>query len=142
MQQRRRRAAVGSLAAAGLMLGALTGLAAGCGGSGEPAAVTVTQRHSSGASTITIKVTASEWKFRLSRSSVPVGTTVIFKVTNKGKISHDFKINSKKTPLMLPGLMKTIKVKFSKQGRLTFLCTIAGHAILGMTGKFGVGVRA
>src|SRR5579884_4002387 len=32
---------------------------------------------------VTINVTAKEWSFHLSKTSVPVGTTVTFKVTNK-----------------------------------------------------------
>jgi len=97
--------------------------------------------RSSASSTVTINVTASEWKFKLSKSTVPVGSTVVFKVTNKGKIAHDFKINGKKTPLIAPGKTKTIKVVFKKKGTLTFICTVTGHAKLGMTGRFGVGVK-
>ncbi|MFL6016655.1 MAG: cupredoxin domain-containing protein [Gaiellaceae bacterium] len=96
--------------------------------------------RSSASATVTVKVTATDFKFKLSRSSVPVGTTVIFKVTNKGKIGHDFKINGKKTPLINPGQTKSVKVVFKKKGKLVFLCTVPGHARLGMTGKFGVGV--
>ena len=92
--------------------------------------------------TITINVTAKEWSFKLSRATVPVGTTVIFKVTNKGKIGHDFKINGKKTPLIAPGHTKSIKVVFKKKGKLSFLCTVSGHARLGMKGTFAVGVKA
>ena len=50
-----------------------------------------------------INVTASEFKFVLSKKTVPAGTTVIFTVTNKGKIPHDFKINGKKTPTLEAG---------------------------------------
>ena len=63
-------------------------------------------------------------------------------MTNKGKIAHDFKINGKKTQLIKPGATKTVKVMFTKKGRLTYICTITGHAKLGMTGKFDVGVAA
>jgi uncharacterized cupredoxin-like copper-binding protein len=96
--------------------------------------------RSSATKTVTINVTASEWKFKLSKGTVPVGTTVIFKVTNRGKTDHDFKINGKKTPLIAPGKSKSIKVVFKKKGTLTYICTVSGHAKLGMTGKFGVGV--
>ena len=94
-----------------------------------------------GASRVTINVVAREWSFKLSRASVPAGTTVIFKVTNKGKIAHDFKINGKKTPLIQPGKTKSITVVFNKKGRLSFLCTVSGHARLGMKGTFSVGVK-
>ena len=66
------------------------------------------------------------------------GTTVIFKVTNRGKIGHDFKINGKKTRLLQPGQTQTIKVVFRRKGRLTYLCTVPGHATLGMKGSFKV----
>jgi len=90
---------------------------------------------------ITITVVAREWSFKLSRSSVPVGSTVIFKVTNKGKIGHDFKINGKKTPLIAPGKTKSITVVFKKKGKIAYLCTVTGHAKLGMKGTFAVGVK-
>ena len=115
-------------------------LLVGVVGAGAAFAIPAIGARSTTASTITIKVTASEWKFKLSRSSVPVGTTVIFKVTNKGKIPHDFKINGKKTQLIKPGATKQVKVKFTKKGRLVYICTVTGHAKLGMTGKLSVGV--
>ncbi|MES1246323.1 MAG: cupredoxin domain-containing protein [Actinomycetota bacterium] len=92
------------------------------------------------ASKVTINVTASEWKFKLSKTSVPVGTTVVFKVTNKGKIGHNFVIAGKKTKLLNPGQTQSITVKFAKKGKFTYLCSVTGHAKLGMQGVFGVGV--
>jgi uncharacterized cupredoxin-like copper-binding protein len=117
-------------------------LVVGVIGAGAAFAIPAIGARSTAAKTVTIKVTASEWKFKLSKASVPVGTTVIFQVTNKGKIAHDFKINGKKTPLIAPGKTKSIKVVFKKKGRLTFICTVTGHAKLGMTGKFAVGLAA
>src|SRR5206468_8832073 len=49
---------------------------------------TTTTHHASKA---TINVTENEWSIKLSKRSIPVGTTVAFKVTNKGKIGHDFR---------------------------------------------------
>jgi plastocyanin len=115
-------------------------LLVGVVGAGAAFAIPAIGARSTSAKTITINVTASEWKFKLSKSSVPVGTTVIFKVTNKGKIAHDFKINGKKTQLIKPGATKTVKVVFKKKGRLVFICTVTGHAKLGMQGKFSIGV--
>jgi uncharacterized cupredoxin-like copper-binding protein len=94
------------------------------------------------ASTVTIKVTAKEWSFALSKRTVPVGTTVLFKVTNKGKIGHNFRIAGKKTPILNPGKSATLKVKFAKKGKIAFDCSVPGHARLGMKGTFGVGVTA
>ncbi|HET7449703.1 MAG TPA: cupredoxin domain-containing protein [Gaiellaceae bacterium] len=90
--------------------------------------------------TIKINVKASEFKFVLSRRSVPAGSTVIFTVTNAGKISHDFKIAGKKTPTLNPGTKATLKIVFKKKGKYPYLCTLLGHASAGMKGTFGVGV--
>ena len=117
-------------------------LIVGVVGAGAAFAIPAIGAHSTAAGTVTIKVTATDFKFKLSRASVPTGTTVIFKVTNKGKIPHDFKINGKKTQLIKPGATKSIKVVFSKRGRFTYICTITGHAKLGMTGKLAVGTTA
>jgi uncharacterized cupredoxin-like copper-binding protein len=92
--------------------------------------------------TVKIKVTAKEWSFTLSKRTVPVGSTVAFKVTNKGKIGHNFVIAGKKTKLLAPGTSQTITVKFAKKGKFKYLCSVTGHARLGMQGTFGVGVTA
>jgi uncharacterized cupredoxin-like copper-binding protein len=89
---------------------------------------------------IRIKVVATEFKFAFSRRSVPAGSTVIFSVVNKGKISHDLKVGGKKTPTLNPGQSATLTVKFAKKGRYAYLCTVLGHAKLGMKGSFAVGV--
>jgi nitrite reductase (NO-forming) len=105
------------------------------------AAALVMPAFGAASKTVTVRVTAREFKFALSRTSVPVGT-VVFKVTNKGKIGHDFKIGGKKTPLLGPGKSATLKVVFKMKGKFGFLCTVPGHAKLGMHGKLGVGVKA
>lgn len=92
--------------------------------------------------TIKVNVVAKEWSFALSKRSVPVGSTVAFKVTNKGKIGHNFVIAGKKTKLLNPGQSQTITVKFAKKGKFKYLCSVTGHARLGMQGSFGVGVAA
>jgi len=94
------------------------------------------------ASKVTIAVTAKEWSFKLSKRTVPVGTTVVFKVTNKGKIGHNFVIAGKKTPILNPGKSASITVKFAKKGKIAYSCSVPGHARLGMKGTFGVGVAA
>ena len=86
----------------------------------------------------TVTVSATEFKFRLSRSKVPTGL-VTFKVTNRGKIAHDFKINGHKTPLLQPGRSATLRVKFAKSGRFAYTCTVPGHAAAGMKGVVAVG---
>ena len=82
-------------------------------------------------------VTATDPKFTLSKRTAPTGT-VIFTVTNKGKLSHDFKIAGKKTPLLAPGRSATLRVTFSKTGRYPYLATVSGQASHGMKGVFSV----
>lgn len=89
-----------------------------------------------------VTVVMKEFKFVLSRRSVPKGTTVVFKVVNRGKITHDFKIAGKKTKNLNPGKSARLTVKFRKQGRYAYRCTIPGHAAAGMKGVFSVGVKA
>jgi uncharacterized cupredoxin-like copper-binding protein len=86
--------------------------------------------------TTTIAVTAgkpSELKFTLSKKTILKGTGV-FKVVNKGKLVHNFKINGKKTPVLAAGKAATLKVLFTKAGKYTYLCTVTGHAAAGMKG--------
>jgi uncharacterized cupredoxin-like copper-binding protein len=109
-------------------------------GIAAPFAISAIGTESASAKTVTIRVTATEFKFALSKRSVPKGTTVIFKVTNKGKIEHDFKIAGKKTPILAPGKSATLKIVFKKKGKFGYICTVKGHAGVGMKGTFGVGV--
>jgi uncharacterized cupredoxin-like copper-binding protein len=94
------------------------------------------QRPSSAVTKVT--VTATEFHFRLSRTSIAGPGKVAFRVVNKGKIGHDFKIAGKKTTLLAPGKSQTIVVAFRKAGRYRYLCTVPGHAKLGMKGTFVV----
>lgn len=89
------------------------------------------------ASSTKVTVTAVEFKFTLSSQSVKHGT-VAFKVVNKGKVAHDFKINGKKTPLVQPGKSTTLTVTFTKAGLYAYTCTVPGHAAAGMKGKLKV----
>jgi uncharacterized cupredoxin-like copper-binding protein len=120
---------------------ALVLLTLGVSGVATAFAIPAIAARASASGTVTIKVTATEFKFALSKRSVAAGTTVIFKVTNKGKVTHDFKIFGKKTPLLQPGKTATVKVVFKKKGRYGYLCSVLGHAKLGMKGTFGVGVK-
>ncbi len=99
---------------------------------------TFTVGKRSGAAT-KVTVAASEFAFTLSRRSIAAPGTVAFRVVNKGKIGHDFKIAGKKTKLLAPGKSQTLTVKFAKAGRFAYLCTVTGHARLGMKGTFVVG---
>ncbi len=94
---------------------------------------------SNAASATTVTVTAgkpSEFKFTLSKKTFAPGLTT-FKVTNKGKIGHDFKIAGKKTVVLKTGKAATLKVTL-KKGKFAFLCTVPGHALAGMKGTLTV----
>jgi len=107
--------------------------------------------------TPTILVTAgkpSEFAFTLSKRTMPAGN-VKFKVTNKGKVPHTFEVctgvttsskanacKGKVTTTLAPGHSQTITVFALKKGKHEFLCTVPGHAALGMKGLIGVGVAA
>jgi uncharacterized cupredoxin-like copper-binding protein len=99
------------------------------------AATAATAHHA--AKTTTVTVAMSEFKFKLSKASAPEGT-VVFKVSNKGSVAHDFKINGKKTPLINAGKSATLTIKFTKAGKFAYLCTVPGHAASGMKGNFTV----
>jgi plastocyanin len=91
---------------------------------------------SSRASATTVKVTAKDtFRFVLTRKSAPHGK-VTFKVTNKGRIRHDFKIAGKKTKLLGHNKTATLTVTLKKGKKYTYLCTVPGHAAAGMKGTF------
>ncbi len=116
---------------------AVAGLAAGILVPGGGASSKASHATSHSKATTHVTVTATEFKFKLSKRSVPTGT-VIFTVKNKGKISHDFKIAGKKTPLLPPGHSATLRVTFLKTGRYPYLSTVFGQASAGMKGVFSV----
>ena len=87
----------------------------------------------------TVTVTAgkpTEFHFTLSKASVPKGS-VTFKIVNKGKLAHDFKIAGKKSKMVQPGKSTTLKVTL-KPGKQKYQCTVPGHAAAGMKGTLKV----
>jgi nitrite reductase (NO-forming) len=108
------------------------------------------------ASSTTITVTIgkpSEFAFTLSKSSSLHPGPFVFKVTNRGKIPHNFKLCSSPkggsgnacagtvTAMLKPGTSAALKVTLTK-GTYEYLCTVPGHAKLGMKGHIGVSVVA
>ncbi len=85
---------------------------------------------------VTVNVTAKEFSFTLSKKSVPHGK-VTFKLTNKGKVGHDFAIGGKKTKVIGGGKTTTLTVTL-KKGKLAYKCTVPGHAAAGMKGTLKV----
>ena len=88
--------------------------------------------------TLTVRVDARDFAFALSRRSVPAGSTVRFVVRNRGLTVHDFVLGRKRTRLLKPGQSQTLRLSFPRKGTYRFLCSVPGHARLGMKGAFGV----
>ena len=87
----------------------------------------------------TIAVSATEFHFKLSSTSLAKPGTVTFKVTNTGKEAHNFVILSginKATPLIQPHKTASFTVTFKKAGKYTYECTVGEHAEEGMLGTF------
>src|SRR3989440_10970004 len=99
------------------------------------AAAPVAARPSTAAAT-TVTVQMKEFKFILSKQTVPHGT-VTFKLVNKGTIKHDFKIAGKKSALIAKGKSGKLTVTL-KKGTYPYVCTVPGHAAAGMKGKLKV----
>jgi glucose/arabinose dehydrogenase/uncharacterized cupredoxin-like copper-binding protein len=87
---------------------------------------------------VTVKVVAKDFSFTLSRRSVPKGAQVTFRVRNAGAVVHDFAIAGKRTRLLRPGQSATLRVRFTKKGPKRYVCSVPGHARLGMKGVLGV----
>jgi len=84
-----------------------------------------------------VNVAASEFKFVLSTKTAKRGL-VTFKVTNVGKLQHDFSIHGRKTRLLSHGQSATLRVTFLRKGHYTYTCTVPGHAAAGMKGVFTI----
>jgi uncharacterized cupredoxin-like copper-binding protein len=84
-----------------------------------------------------VSVAASEFKFVLSSKTAKRGV-VVFKVTNVGKVDHDFQINGRKTKMLSHGKSDTLRVTFLRKGHYPYKCTVPGHAAAGMKGVFTI----
>lgn len=84
-----------------------------------------------------VNVAASEFKFVLNAKTAKRGV-VVFRVTNVGKIKHDFQISGRKTRLLSHGQSATLRVSFLRKGSYPYKCTVPGHAAAGMKGVFTI----
>jgi uncharacterized cupredoxin-like copper-binding protein len=84
----------------------------------------------------TVTVTMKEFKFILSKRTVPRGV-VTFKLVNKGALPHDMKIAGKKSKMIGPGKTGLFKVTLTR-GSKPYICTVPGHAAGGMKGTLKV----
>jgi uncharacterized cupredoxin-like copper-binding protein len=103
---------------------------------GQPSAAAAPSTAAQTTAAATVDVVATEFKFKLSKTSVSHGT-VVFAVVNRGKIAHDFSIDGKTTPLIAPGKSTKLAVTLAA-GTFPYLCTVPGHAGAGMKGTLTV----
>jgi uncharacterized cupredoxin-like copper-binding protein len=90
----------------------------------------------SAATATTVTVSMKEFKFVLSKKTVPHGK-VTFKIVNRGQLGHDFAIGGKKSKTIGKGKSTTLIVTL-KAGKAAYKCTVAGHAAAGMKGLLKV----
>ena len=90
---------------------------------------------------LTVHVDVRDFSFALSRLSVPIGSSVRFVVANRGNTIHDFVVKGRRTQKLRPGQSQTLTIVFSRKRSYRFLCSVSGHARLGMKGTFAVGTR-
>jgi uncharacterized cupredoxin-like copper-binding protein len=89
---------------------------------------------------IKITVTLKDYSFGWSRTSVPVGSTVVFTVKNVGTVQHnvDFTSLNKRSAIIQPDAKTTLKVVFKKKGSIQVVCDVPRHIQLGMVSTFKV----
>ena len=112
---------------------AVTGLALSLGVGAALASTTTAS------ATKTVTVAAGkpfEFAFGLSSRRAARGTTVSFRITNRGSGSHNFRILGKTSRTLRAGGTQTVTVTFTRAGTYRYLCTLSGHASLGMKGTF------
>jgi uncharacterized cupredoxin-like copper-binding protein len=88
------------------------------------------------ATPVKVTVTMTDFKFRLSKASVPKNTPIVFTVINRGPSPHDFALTGgKKTPVKPSGTRATLRVTFTRAARVRYICTVPRHASFGMVGN-------
>ena len=109
-----------------------------------PAAIA--QPRASQVSNVTVTAgKPAEFHFVVAPGVVKSGV-IVFKITNKGVLPHDFKLCSKRnqplanscagraTRQINPGQSATLRVSVLLKGAYEYLCTVSGHAAGGMKG--------
>lgn len=84
-----------------------------------------------------VTVTVTDSKFVLSAKSAKRGV-VTFKVTNVGKLKHNFSIHGRKTRLLSHGKSATLRVTFLRKGTYPYKSTQTGDAAKGLAGVFTI----
>lgn len=87
-----------------------------------------------------VNVVVTDFAYTLDVAEASAGT-ITFLVGNNGGMPHDFAIEGnggrQKTAMIEPGQTVSLTVDL-KPGTYTYLCTVPGHALIGMKGTFMV----
>ena len=82
-----------------------------------------------------VKVTATDFKFRLSLKTFKKGHPYKFVFTNKGTAFHNFDIQGlKATKIIAHNKTASFTITFKKAGKLQYVCDVPRHIELGMSG--------
>jgi FtsP/CotA-like multicopper oxidase with cupredoxin domain len=125
-----RRAAVAIAAAAALIAAACSGGdgSEGGGGAGDQAA----------AAPASVAISLTDFKITPADAEAPAGVPVTFDVSNDGQSPHTFAVmvgdQTYETPLIDAGASDTLEIPALEAGTYDTMCTVSGHADLGMTG--------
>jgi len=101
------------------------------------AAVVLLVPVASGSSAAKYTVTAVDFRFQKMPKTVVAGAHT-FTLVNRGQATHDLKLAGKKTKILNNGQRASIRVTLKRGKTYAFLCTVPGHAALGMKGKIVV----
>jgi nitrite reductase (NO-forming) len=98
--------------------------------------VAITTKSSAGsrvatAAPQTVEVELGDFYIKPAKLDVAAGTPVTFKVTNHGKMTHDFVVSGHKTSMLQPGKSGTVTATIDSATQA--YCSVPGHRAAGMT---------
>ncbi|HEX9717631.1 MAG TPA: multicopper oxidase domain-containing protein [Actinomycetota bacterium] len=107
------------------------------------AACATSSTGDSSASDGTVDVSLQEFSITPAQIEVPAGPSLTFNVNNQGTVPHTFAVETGsrtyETPMIDGGASTTLRVDGLAPGIYQLLCTVAGHADLGMVAQLVVG---
>jgi plastocyanin len=121
------------------LLAALAVLVAGVV-AGIGSAATTSTKSATATKANVITVISTDFKFKFTGiTKLKHGVTYTLKFTNKGAALHNIDITGVgHTKVLAKGKSQTIKIKFKKAGKYSYLCDVPRHAELGMAGRLTV----
>jgi plastocyanin len=105
---------------------------------GVSSAAQTTAKSATATKVITVVATDFHFKFT-GITGLKHGVTYTLKFTNKGAALHNIDITGVgHTKVIAHGKSQTIKIKFKKAGKFSYICDVPRHAELGMAGNLKV----